>query len=597
MSDILYGTLRLIRAAANSHGADDTQLFLFTGNPTIAPIKEIVLAEDVSLPPPRDDLPARTCRLKIFHINDLHGHIAGFTPRGNQPILSRMVSRLREVRDRYKDDPNTAVLAMSAGDDLVGAVFDELMGDDPDSFALHAGYRLYSAAGIDVCTLGNHDFDLGADVLAQAILKDAQFPVLSANMVSCHWLNGLTYPAALFVTKGLRVGVIGLTTPGQIRQPIDSNLQIVNPVQVVHNMLPALRPYCDVIILLSHLGYSMGSGSAAVRSAGDVELARSLPPGSLQLIIGGHTHHVLNEQGLTPDNIVNGIPIVQAGTLGRFLGEVDISVGDGEAAVTHARLSQVSNLPVDETFERTHVQPLMETVRPLFQRSLGRVANHPDLSTDAVRNTFAAGESAMANFITDALVDRCQANGYAVDLAMIDASVVRRGLPISSDLSFGDWFDLMPFADTLHIAWISGHELLQLLQDNAYRIDLPCEPHTERGFLHFCRKIRYTIKTNSKRSEIRVAHISVNGVPIKEQLERTFQLVCSNYLRKPAGAWERYGRIVLGLPLMDIHQFSYLETSLFLRNELVQYIIKNGGVTEGGGAVRDGRLTISRIFN
>jgi len=48
---------------------------------------------------------------------------------------------------------------------------------------------------------------------------------------------------------------------------------------------------------------------------------------------------------------------------------------------------------------------------------------------------------------------------------------------------------------------------------------------------------------------------------------------------------------------MDIHQFSYLETSLFLRNELVQYITKNGGVTEGGGAVRDGRLTISRIFN
>lgn len=594
MSDIPFGTLRLIRAAANSHGADDTQLFLFTGNPTIAPIKEVVLAEDVRLPPPRDDLPARTCRLKIFHINDLHGHIAGFTPRGNQPILSRMVSRLRAVRGHYRDDPNTAVLAMSAGDDLVGAVFDELMGADPDSFALHAGYRLYSAAGIDVCTLGNHDFDLGADVLAQAILKDAQFPVLSANMVSCHWLNGLTYPAALFVTKGLRVGVIGLTTPGQIRQPTDSNLQIINPVRVVHNMLPAIRPYCDVIILLSHLGYSMASGSAAVRSAGDVELARSLPPGSLQLIIGGHTHHVLNEQGLTPDNIINGIPIVQAGTLGRFLGEVDISIRDGEAAVTHARLSQVSNLPVDETFENEHVQPLMETVQPLFKRSLGHVANHPDLSTDAVRNAFAAGESALANFITDALVACCQANGYDVDLAMIDASVVRRGLPIGSELSFGDWFDLMPFADTLHITWISGHELLQLLQDNAYRVDLACEPHTERGFLHFCRKVRYTIETNANRNKNHVTNITVNGTPLEGQLDHTFQVVCSNFLRKPATAWERYGRIVLGLPLMDIHQFSYLETTLFLRDVLVQYIAKNGGVTEAGGAVRDGRLTIMR---
>jgi 2',3'-cyclic-nucleotide 2'-phosphodiesterase (5'-nucleotidase family) len=114
---------------------------------------------------------------------------------------------------------------MSAGDDLVGAIFDELMGEDPESFALHAGYRLYSAAGIDVSVLGNHDLDLGTDVLAQAIRKDAQFPVLSANLVGCQWINGLYYPAALFVTKGIRVGIIGLTTSGQSRQQIESDNQ------------------------------------------------------------------------------------------------------------------------------------------------------------------------------------------------------------------------------------------------------------------------------------------------------------------------------------------------------------------------------------
>ena len=592
---MIPGTLRLISSPANQHGADDSQLFLFVGNPTIAPIREIIPDEGVMLPPPRTDLSSRSCRLKILHINDLHGHIARFTPQGEQPVLSRIVSRLSEIRCHYREDPDTAVLAMSAGDDLVGAVFDELMGDDPDSFALHAGYRLYSAAGIDVSVLGNHDLDLGTDVLAQAIDKDAQFPVLSANLVNCHWLADLYYPAALFVTKGIRVGIIGLTTPGAIRQLPDSNLQIVNPLRVIHNMLPAIRPLCDVLIILSHLGYSMGSYSASVRDAGDVELARSLPRGSVHLIVGGHTHHILNEQGLTGDNIINDIPIVQAGALGRFIGEVDITIQNSIAAVTNVRLIHTANLPVDKTFESQNVQPLLETARPLFTRSLGQIANNPDLSTDAVRNAFAAGESALANFIADAVVTRCRANNYEVDLALVDTTVIRRGLPIGGDLSFGDWFNLMPFADVLRITWITGRQLQRLLQDNAYRIDLPGEPHTERGFLHFSRQLRYTIVIGNDRKEIRVADVTLNGSPLEQQLERSFQLVCSSFTREPAAAWERHGRHILGLPLMDIRQISHLDTSLFLRDELVTYITEHGGVTEAGGAKRDGRVQIVRI--
>jgi 2',3'-cyclic-nucleotide 2'-phosphodiesterase (5'-nucleotidase family) len=588
------GILRLIKAAANPHGADDSQLFLFVGNPTIAPIREIIPDEGVTLPPPRANLADCTCRLKVLHINDLHGHITRFTPQGERPVLSRIVSRLRAVREKHRDDPDTAVLALSAGDDLVGAIFDELMGDDPDSFALHAGYRLYSAAGMDVSVLGNHDLDLGTDVLAEPIRKDAQFPVLSANLVSCQLLEGLYYPAALLVVKGIRVGIIGLTTAGQVRQPDHSNLQIINPVRVIHNMLPAIRPLTDVLIILSHLGYSLASGSASVRDAGDLELARSLPPGSVHLIVGGHTHHVLNEQGLEVKNIVNGIPVVQAGTMGRFVGEVDVTVQAGAASVTNVRLTSTAYQPVDQEFEQENVQPLMDMARPLFNRTLGSVANHPDLSTDAVRNSFAAGESALANFIADALVARCRVHEYDADLALVDASVVRRGLPKGS-LSFGDWFNLMPFADVIRIAWISGEQLHMLIQDNAYRLDLPTEPHTDRGFLHFSRQVRYTIHTAPNRADIQVADITVNGVPLEQQLDRSFAIVCTSFVRELAASWERYGRRTLNLPLMDIGQVSHLDTPLFLRDELVEYIKEHGGVTAEGGAKRDGRLRVLRV--
>jgi 2',3'-cyclic-nucleotide 2'-phosphodiesterase (5'-nucleotidase family) len=536
---------------------------------------------------PRD----RPFRLKILHINDLHGHISRFTPYGDRPVFSRIAWRLARLRRQRGDDPEAAVLALSAGDDLVGAVFDELVGDHPNSYAVHAGYRLYSAAGIDVALLGNHDLDLGARLLAHAISQDADFPVLSANLVDHNWLAGLYYPAAIFVLKGVRVGIIGLTTPAGIKPNLDSGLQIINPVQVVHNVLPALRPHCDVLIILSHLGYSLDAATAAVREAGDIELARSLPEGSVHLIVGGHTHSVLNEQGLSAYNIVNGIPIVQAGTLGRFLGEVDVTVHHS-TAVTNVRLIATADLPVDEQFERDHVQPLVAMARPLFGRSLGRVTNHEDLATDNVRNSFAAGESAMANFISDALVNRCRANGHDVDLAVLDAPDVRSGLPVGGTLTFSHWFSLMPFADTIRLFWIVGHQLRDLLNDNAIRADRPGVPHTERGFLHFSRQVRYTVDLGQSQCEARAEKITVNGIPIEEQLGRAFLIACSSFVRKAALTWERHVARLANMPLVDLQAWPRLDTNLFLRDELIVYIRDNDGVTEQGGAKRDGRLQV-----
>jgi 2',3'-cyclic-nucleotide 2'-phosphodiesterase (5'-nucleotidase family) len=585
------GLLKLIKGTPNPNGAKDVQLLLFTGDPTTAPVRNIILDEDVSLPRPRGDLSTHPFRLKVLHLNDLHGHISRFNSYGARPVFSRIVHRLRETRRRRGHNPYSAVLAMSAGDDLVGAVFDELLGDDPDNYVVHAGYRLYSTAGVDVVTLGNHDLDMGAQLLAHAIRQEARFPVLAANLVGCQWLTNLCYPAALLVVKGIRVGLIGLITPAGIESRIDSGLGIFNPIQVVHNLLPAIRPLCDVVIILSHLGYSLETGTAAVHQAGDVELAHSLSPGNVHLIVGGHTHNVLNEQGLSAYNIINGIPIVQAGTLGRYLGEVDITVHQS-AAVTNVRLTPTADLPVDEQFEQQEVQPLVNLVRPVFARNLGRVADHPNLTTDAVRNAFATGESALANFITDAMLTRCRANGYDVDLAILDAANVRSGLPAGDELTFGDWFNLMPFADTICLCRVTGHQLKALLIDNAYRADRPGEPHTERGFLHFSCQVRYLIELGQSQCDAQAAHITINDMPIDEQLERRFLIACSSFVRQAAIAWERYAAQYASLPLVNIHVWPRRDTSLFLRDEMIIYIRENGGVTEQGGARCDGRVQV-----
>ena len=251
-----------------------------------------------------------------------------------------MAGRLNELRRRCQGDPDAAVLMLSAGDELAGSVFDDL----PNGAVAHPVYHLYSQMGVDAVALGNHDLDPGAAWLAAAIRGHARFPVLAANLAPTPLLEGLVHPAALLVVKGVRVGVVGLTTPAQAQgRP---GLRVLDPVQTLHNLLPVLRPLCDVFIVLSHLGLRLESSSAGVAVAGDVELAHSLPSGSVHLIVGGHTHHALNADGLEADNIVNGIPLVQAGSLGRTLGEATISI-NGAAALTDARLTPIHELTLD----------------------------------------------------------------------------------------------------------------------------------------------------------------------------------------------------------------------------------------------------------
>lgn len=584
-------SLQVIRGEPNPKGAAGAELFLFTGDVMEGPITEVRPVPGMELPEQRPDLVERPFRLKILHINDLHGHIIRFHTSPALPVFSKLVYYVRQLRRRVEDDPQADVLFLSAGDDLVGTVLDELLGDDPDSYIMHAGYRLYSEAGVDASTIGNHDLDMGSQLLARAIEEDAAHPILSANLVGSRWLKDRYYPAALMVVKGIRVGLIGLSTPAALKPQQDAGLHVANPIQAVHNLLPALRPLCDVIILLSHLGYSLNSNNGSVSEAGDVELAQSLPPGAVHLIVGGHTHHVLNEQGLTPDNIVNGIPIVQAGTLGNFIGEVDVTVHERQcAAVTNARLTATSTLPTDEAFEADVVKPILERAQRFFDEELGMVADHQDLTTDAVRNAFASEESALANFITDALVIQTRANGYNVDLAAIDDSCMRCGLPTGRLLKFSDWFQMMPFPDTIRLCWLTGADLKALLEDNALRADRPDEPNTDRGFLQFSRQVRYTIDLGAERAEATAHDMIVNGRPLAEQLERSFLVACTSFTRKSAQTWERLVGRMYDFSFVNVHSFPHLDPHLFLRDVLIAYIREHGGVTEEGGVRRDGRV-------
>jgi 2',3'-cyclic-nucleotide 2'-phosphodiesterase (5'-nucleotidase family) len=566
--------------------------FLLTGDATAAPVESIVAESGVNLPPPPKRRTGRPFRLRVLHINDLHGRISHLEHPASPPVLSRVSGRLSELRLSSQDDPDSAVLMFSTGDELAGSVFDDTSNDDTP----HPVYRLYSHMAVDAVALGNHDLDLGATRLATAIRNHAHFPVLAANLAPTPALAGLIHPAAILVVKGVRVGVVGITTPTQAMRVRDGpqsgpRLRVLNPVRTLLNLLPALRPLCDVVIVLSHLGLGLGASTANVGMAGDEELACALPRGVVHLIVGGHSHHALNLDCLEANNIVNGVPILQAGSLGRYLGEATISL-NGAAVVTDARLTSVHELPLDETLERSAVQPLLAETRRLLQQPLGRVDYHCDLTTEAIRNDLALGESALANFICDAMVARCRSHGLTVDLAMVDSSVIRNGLPGSGVLTKGDWHAVMPYADTICLLQLAGRDLHQLLQDNARRVDRPDEPHTERGFLHWSGQVRYLIDPGSSRRSATAQMATINGSPLEWQPDRLYTVACPSFVRQLAAPWERQAAAELDLFPLALESLRVTDTGLFLRQELISTIEKGGGVTASRGAKRDGRVRV-----
>lgn len=587
----MYGTLQVLCGRPNPDSAGVDALYLFRGTPAAAPIREIVADPGVILPGPPDLPPGRPFHLRVLHFNDLHGYLADVSEHTIRPVFSRLAGYMARARESCVGRPDVGVLAFAGGDDLVETAFSELVGHRPADFRCHPAYRLYSAAGVDAGAVGNHDLDWGLGMLSLAARQDAVFPLLSANLVpAAGAATAGIYPAALFVVKGLRVGVIGLTTPAEIKHLLPGEFAIADPVVALRHLLPALRPQCDVVIVLSHLGHSLASTSAVTADAGDVELARAVRRGAAHLIIGAHTHTALNASALEAANCINGIPIVQAGAKGHFLGETLIVVGREGVAVGHVRLHAAANLPEDIAFETTHVQPLARQVQGLLRRPVGQAAAHPDLATACVRQAFAGSENALVNFITDALAARCRAAGLGVDFALVDASAITQGLP-TGPLTFGDLFRMTPYGDSIVLYRLSPAQVQALLADNAQRVGGPPEAVETRGFAHFSREVRYGIALAAGLAP-RVVAATVNGVELAAMAasrDEPLTVATSSFVRQLASRWEQQAAAE-GTALFDLHALPAVQTGLALRAELVAYVRAHGGVTEAAGLVRDGRL-------
>ncbi len=350
-------------------------------------------------------------RFTILHTNDEHSHLIPIpvveddqefqsTARGG---IARLAGAIKQIREQ-KEEAGESVLLFSGGDILGGPAFGWL----PLREGLAPELNLFQKMGYDAVTIGNHEFDYGADVYAR-YLYDAGYPEASENTVILgtntrpphdHPLSdrGIRNHFVKELENGLRVGVFGLIGNDAISKTAQPGPVIFDdPIESAKKAVRELKEQdVDLIISVNHSGV-----------AEDRELARAIP--EIDVIVGGHTHTPIHQPIIEGETI-----IVQAGHYMQFLGVLELSWSPEEKKIrvlneengTPHLIPIQNDTPVDSLIAdevEIYEQILNDWLRELTAGEIDDIRKTIAVSGFPILRNEPQRESAIGNFVTDAM--------------------------------------------------------------------------------------------------------------------------------------------------------------------------------------------------
>lgn len=251
-------------------------------------------------------------RLTVMHTNDMHCHIDPF-PNSNAEYSGRggMVRLASLIAKSRAENPN--MILLDAGDMFQGTPYFNFFKGD-------LMLKLMSKMGYDGGTIGNHEFDNGLEGIVSA-LKYAKFPIVSSNYdFSDTILSGLVMNHHILHKSGIKIGIyaLGIELDGLVDKSNYGNTRYLDPLAVALKMEQMLKKdhHCDLVICLSHLGFSYQHNKIS-----DSTLAPQTQ--YTDLIIGGHTHTFLDKPLELKNKDQKLILINQAGWAALAAGKIE----------------------------------------------------------------------------------------------------------------------------------------------------------------------------------------------------------------------------------------------------------------------------------
>ena len=503
---------------------------------------------------------ARDIDLRIIAFNDFHGHLeAGentlLVPHpddaqrrvalrtGGAAYLATLVKRLRAER------PNTIVVA--AGD-LTGAspLASALFRDEPT-------IEVMNAIGLDLTSLGNHEFDHGVGELRRHLdggcadeprgatascarptrsFAGARYAAIAANVVDTTD-RPLVAPGVVRTIGGVRVGFVGAVTratPDIVMPAGIRGWRFLDEAAAMNRTVAAWRAEgVRAFVAVMHEG---GDTDADFNGCGQLRgavtrIAASLDP-DVAIIVSGHTHRAYNCR-------VDGRVVTQAASFGRLVTVIDL-VLDSQTGTIRRDSLRATNLPVvNRAAEDAAVAaryPALEPdpsvaalvgeyrdrAAPLADRPVGRIAAPFNRKPDA------GGDHAAGRLIADAQLWATRAaDAGGAQIAFTNPGGVRTDLRSRNpdgSVSFGDVFAMQPFGNSLVTVELTGAQIRALLESQWNRRD----PQRAR-FLQPSTGLTYAWGAGRSHGDRVIADsLRLNGVRIEPQ--RRYRVTVNDYL-------------------------------------------------------------------
>ncbi|MFC0226843.1 bifunctional UDP-sugar hydrolase/5'-nucleotidase UshA [Serratia aquatilis] len=504
----------------------------------------------------------KTYDITILHTNDHHGHFwqndYGEYGLGAQKTLVDSIRK--EVAAK-----GGSVLLLSGGDINTGVPESDLQDAEPD-------FRGMSLIGYDAMAIGNHEFDNPLSVLRQQE-KWASFPLLSANIYQKSTQQRLFKPYALFDKQGIKIAVIGLTTDdtAKIGNPEHfTDIEFRVPAQEAKKVVDQLRKdeKPDVIIAATHMGH-YDDGNHGSNAPGDVEMARSLPAGYLDMIVGGHSqdpvcmasenHKQVDYVPGTPcaPDRQNGTWIVQAHEWGKYVGRADFQFRNGELKLTHYQLIPVnlkkkvekadgSSERVFYTQEIAEDPAMMKLLTPFEQKGKAQLdvkIGSVDGKLEGDRSKVRFVQTNLSRLLLAAQMERTNA-----DFAVMSGGGVRDSIE-AGDITYKSVLKVQPFGNSLVYVDMKGRDVEQYLETVAnMKVD-------SGAYAQFA---NVSLVADGKG----VSNVKINGEPL--QADKTYRMATLSFNALGGDGYPK----VSTLP-------SYVNTGFIDAEVLKQYIEKH----------------------
>ena len=397
-------------------------------------------------------------QITILGTTDLHGNINPIDYYTNKPDnrgLAKVATLIKRLR---KEQPN--VVLIDSGDTIQGSPLESYHGrknnQPPDPMML-----AMNALQFDAMAVGNHEYNFGLKVLEKA-RSEAKFPWLSGNTYET--ATGKTHYQPYFVKQlaGVRVGILGLTTPGipnWDNPPNYAGLSFHDPVIEARKWVSIMRARerVDIVIVAMHMGLGEDLRTGE-KNPGQVPheneavmIAKTVP--GIDVIFMGHTHREV------PSLFINGVLLTQANYWGRHLARADVYL-EKTPAGWHVYAKSSRTIPTDDRVEPdAEITKLAEPYDRETQAWLNRVIGESKEELNARQARFR--DTAILD-----LIQKVQLAAGSADVSMV-ASFNADARIAKGPVTVRDIAGLYVYENTLAVLEVTGQQLKDALEHSA----------------------------------------------------------------------------------------------------------------------------------